>query len=393
MINITLPRILFFLYIPVNLFFGICFISDGFVEFEGYTYKVDADYIDLLIYIVSFCALFLLANLFVYSGRKSELILSPKRWNWLGNLIIVICLVNIFFTYKYGINIAGKPNPKEISLFIKLISLIFSPDYLVPLFLCLRFYKPSKYLLISILFLCSMIIKGWMGGFVILLITWIINYTEYRVIWPKKIIRYSVFFALILFISLPAIQFMKHYFREGGGDFLQSLMTSYSGNLFDVYGDNLKIIFLRFQAFDLYALILENKSALIGLYNGGLINPSYIDNMPSYILGFWDKGQPFGQVFASFLKGESVDWSTHNLALGWILIEGIPFLLYSILIIPILFFISNILGGRSFKLLSFFYLIIFYWHGWMSALFNAIFYLVVFSVILKFLKMASRFRL
>lgn len=391
--KIILPKILFFLYIPVNLFFGIGFVSDGFVEFEGIAYSIDADYIDLLIYIFSFCALFFLANILLYIGRKSETILSRKEWNWLGNSVFLICLINIFFTYKYSINIAGKPNAADIGAAIKIISFLLSPDYLVPFFLCLRFHSASKYLLISILFLCSMMIRGWMGGVLILLVSWIINYTTYRTIWPKNIIRYGAAFSAILFISLPALQFMKHYFRGGEGDLLQSLIANYSTNLFDLYSESLSTIFLRFQAFDLYGLILKNQGEIMNLYDAGLITPSYEDNMPSYFFGLWSGGNPFGQVFAGYLKGESVEWATHTLALGWILIEGLPFFLYSILIIPLVFWMSNIVGGLPFKQISFFYLMLFYWHGWMSAFFNIILYLIIFSVILKLIKILGKVRL
>lgn len=392
-INYFFLLVLFGLYFIPSLYHGVLIVSSQVVEFEGNLYEVQLDPLVLFFYLLIFILLFFICVSFLYFDNKKDINISVKHWHVLSLVIIFICILNVFYSYLYSLNVAGQPNSRDISFWVKLSSLVFSPDYIVPMFLCTKFFSFKRYVFISLLFVIALLVRGWMGGFLILFFAWIINYGCNKEVWPKFTKQYFFAFLVCLMLCLPFLQFLKHYFREPGSDLLGGLSIFYSVPLISLYIEVFENVFIRFQAVDLLALLVDSLNDIKEIYDSGNIVPSWFDNIIFYQLGFWGEAKPYGQVFASYLKDENVLWATHNLAWGWFAVEGLPFLLYSAIILIVSYLIANKVGGLRFKYLLLFYVFIYYWHGWMSAFMNVPIYFMIYYFLVKSTRLVSRVRL
>lgn len=383
----------FSFYFLCNLIFAFVFFGQGYVTFENSNHVIKSDLVDAYIYFSVFFLSFLFVSGLTLFSKAKPLTLQQSDWNGLYLVVLFSCLLSIYLTFTQGLNIAGKTNPEDASVIAKLASLLLSPDFLSPLFLTIRFFSLRKYLFLSFLFVMAMILRGWLGGIVILAAALAINYLQYPHLWPKHTKKIVLMSVICIFIFMPALQFMKYYFREPSGNFIASLAEFYSQPLAELYLTVLFDIALRFQSFDLYLLMLESMPELQVKYDNNLIVPSFLDNMPAYIFIGWNNANPFGQVFASHLVGEEVAWATHAGFLGWLHIEGAIFLTYFLIVTSLHFWLSGFFGGKPFKYIAVFYFILYFWHGWLSAYFNCIIYLFIFFTYMKIINIYNRLRI
>src|SRR5690606_34222051 len=116
--------------------------------------------------------------------------------------------------------------------FVKYVFVLLQPDILFIL-IGVSLLSRRLFFINAVIFLVSMAIRGWMGGFFIVFIMVFARYS------PVRISLYNMFFLLlflVLFVlMLPAIIDMKWSMRQGVsfGDFFSNVSSSFS---VDSYG-------------------------------------------------------------------------------------------------------------------------------------------------------------
>lgn len=382
---------LFLLYVGANFYSFLMMDKLGYVVFESVEHYVKVNNYDFLEFIVVFFALFFLCLLVTRLPSLRVLRCEERDWKCLSNLMIVSCSVSFMGTFFFNLNIAGVDNQGDVSLFIKLISLMLNPDYLVPIFLVLPFSSLKRYLFVGIVFCVCMIFRGWMGVVLILFVCFGLNYCLFSQLWPKRTKSIMILLLLLVLLMLPVLYYMKHYFREPSASFIGGLIYLYNSEILSLYSLVIKESILRFQSFDMHILLMDNLNSLKSLYVLGSITPSFYDNVIGYVGQTWGESSPLGRVFASYLVGEDLMWSTHPGMLGWYQIEGFTYLFFSL----VSFFTYNFIifcfaGNRGIQYLSIFYLMLYLWHGWMSAYINCLIFLVLFCVYFSIIRIVNR---
>lgn len=390
----------FFFVFIVNLFAYIFFSFNGYFVWENEIYIFTFDSVVFLAFFLSslvfiFFTFFIdnLAKIYVFKRKYLSGFsqMSTSQWKLFSWILFFIVLISSFVNFKYGINVAGKANPSDISIYIKLLTLILNPDYLCPIFLCLKFYNFRLYCLIAFVCIISFTLRGWMGGWLIVFVSMVFNYSCFERSWPLKTKKILLFFIFFVILLLPFLLYLKYFFRGEAINFifLFSGFISYieEHSLFEIYADAFMNVIFRFQSFDMFYLFMKNMDLIQFAYSKDLIIPFFKDNMffsilfPSFVNGI-----PAGQYLASLYLTESVTWATHPGFIGWILMAGFPFILVSTILVFFHLIVSNIIGGKSVKFLSLFYIATFLFHGWLSAYINTFIYLFIFMLLVYLVK-------
>jgi hypothetical protein len=392
----------FFLAV-INLVFGLYFYEKNSFVWEGidFAFNLSADYFvlyffALFLFVFSLYIISAVANRFALACKNNRISrnqLGERHWNILWSLMAAYIILGGALNQWYGLNIAGKPNPEDVSKFVKLATTVLNTDYICAFFLCFRFSSFKKYIFLSGLFVMGFFMRGWMGGILIVLICWLINFRIYPQTWPETTQKFALCTLLLAFIGMPFFIFTKYQVRNAGGldeTFVDNLIEFFSGNeFFKIYIDATCSVLERFQSIDAYALFVNNCPEIVAGYVSNRIVPFYEDNILSAALFPASGSIPLGQFIAGLYLSEDVLWATHPGFMGWMFVGGGGFLVFAVVALFIAFFIARLLPEPGVYILVAFYSLLYLWHGWVSAYINVIVYLLYFLFLNKLTSFAG----
>lgn len=299
-----------------------------------------------------------------------------------GVSLLFIQISYIVFNSYYGVNIAGSGASIEGGSLLSYAYILLQPDLL---FLIGGLFLVSWRLfwINALIFLVSMILRGWMGGLFLLIIQLICKTYPLKLSKRVFIIFLTSFLSLIL--VLPFIIEAKWGIRAEGSLYL-TVQNVLDFGYTNYLGLSLEYIAGRFQHVGHVALLIENSLELKSAYEAGKFLPYWIDGLPQNLvtkimgiethkLNTFMVEEYFGVINAT--------WNTNPGMAGWIFVlrEGfINFVIYMALIILIPFYMASHYGGARLLFFIFCFSIIYLFHGWIGAYFN----LALWSVFIVF---------
>lgn len=380
---------LFYLYFFANFIALVQGISGNGLVLEGQFFELKAS---SLAYSFLLQVLILLSFLWVFKFFHSRFnfkkITYGKIWGW---LLIIIQMSFLIFNIKTGVNIAGDGARIEGGSVINYVFILLQPDILFIL-IGASLLSGRLFLINLIVFLVSMALRGWMGGFFIIIFMVLSRYYPVRI--SSRSLFYILFLAVLFVLVLPVIIDMKWSMRQGVsvGVFFSSIFNSFSAEKY-----NLVISYLlnRFQHLGHVALLLENSDKLYFDLSNGLFSSYWMDGLPQYtiskIFGF-EQHKLNSYMVEYFFGIEDPTWNTNPGLAGWIFIlqEKVVFMalyLFFVVVAPF-YFIGRYAGSTMLMLIACFS-IVYLFHGWFGAYFNMMFYGLALVVISK-LKVTNR---
>lgn len=387
----------------VNLVYGIYYYEDGYFQWEKDIYKFNLEPADIIIYVATFTVfvifLSLVGHVFkrrLYSNNKETVgVICPDRmWGEVSSLLMVMSIISIVLNYVYSANIAGKQNSIDVPNLVKFLTIMLNSDYLVPFFLCFKFRNIKKYMSLSVLCLIDYVVKGWMGGLFVIIISWIINYNYMPNCWPVKTKKYLFRLLIFVLIATPILLFLKHQVRNENGidvSFLSSLSEYFDlYDIKDIYYDAFYSFFARLLTIDAYALYLDHFNVISNSYLSGSVTAYYQENMLSAALGMNANSIPFGQYLAGIYVNDDVAWATHPTYLGWFAVGGLAFLSYTLILTLANLYIASLFRSLALIELIQFLSVMFLWHGWISAYINIAIYLTLLLFIVSVYRLRAK---
>ncbi|KAB7675544.1 oligosaccharide repeat unit polymerase [Plesiomonas shigelloides] len=380
---------LFCLYLFANFIALVQGINDGGLVLEGYFFELKTTSL-VYSFLLQTIILLLLIGLYRFFTTKGNCkkITYGKNWGW---FLIIIQMSFLIFNIKTGVNIAGDGARIEGGSVINYVFVLLQPDMLFML-IGTSLLSGRLFLINLIVFLVSMALRGWMGGFFIIIFMVLSRYYPVRI--SSRSLFCILFLAVLFVLVLPVIIDMKWSMRQGVsvGVFFSSIFNSFSAEKY-----NLAISYLlnRFQHLGHVALLLENSDKLYFDLSNGLFSSYWMDGLPQHtiskIFGF-EQHKLNSYMVEYFFGIEDPTWNTNPGLAGWVFIlqEKVVFMalyLFFVVVAPF-YFISRYAGSTMLMLIACFS-IVYLFHGWFGAYFNIIFYGLILVVISK-LKVTNR---
>ena len=371
------------LYFVANIYAFFVLISGGEIAVDSLVRSFD-DTVVYLSGVVVFLSLFLL--LFFYKvcirqcSVKSELIFS-SGWGWF--LLALQCLF-LFHNIYFDVNLAGVEDFDSASP-LKLFFSAVQPDLLF-LIIAVGLQSARLFCFNSIIFSVSMIMRGWIGGFYILVIVYLCK--NYPVTIQRKLIL-SIFLLLVIFtLSSPFLIELKWFLRSGGS--IEEAFSSVSERGYAMSLINsLEYILNRFQIIGHTALIAERIVEVVDAYDNNEFIPYWADGPLQWVI-LKLNGTPIFQLnkymVNLFFGSENLAYATNPGIGGWILLlqgRSLVFLSYIVLIvfIPGCYILKY--AGPKYFLTLFSFVFVYLFHGWFGAYLNLVIYMFGFLILKK----------
>lgn len=371
---------LLILYFLVNLLTTVLGIYNGGVIIENKFFILDVSSLFFSFLTQSF---FLVLFYFLYKrfdiksmNRKLEF---KNKWGWA--LLFLQCSF-LMFNMAMGVNVAGNTTRLNDTSLFNYIFVVFAPD-IIFFIVSVSLISNRFFLLNVIVFLISMFLRGWMGGIFIVSFILLIRY------YPLKISTRSLFFLIISILLLlclsPVIIDAKWILRTGGSfaDVSAAIKSSFEYSKYELA---FYYILNRFQHVGHVALLYENSNSFYEYYSSGKFMSYWMDGLPQYILSKifgWDNIKLNSYMVEFFFNIHDPSWNVNPGLAGWffILHERVIFLIIYCFLVCVApcFFIAKY-AGRNLLMLTFCFMLVYFYHGWFGAYFNLILYcsLIIF---------------
>ncbi|MBR9870835.1 MAG: oligosaccharide repeat unit polymerase [Gammaproteobacteria bacterium] len=374
---------LFCLYLFANFFAMQQAISRGGMVLEGDFFKLEPSSLiySFLLQFVVLVSLVLIFRALRPKTLKKKLILSNK-WGW---FLVFFQLFFLFFNLIKGVNVAGDGAKIEGGSLINYVFVILQPDILF-LLIGVSLKSNRMFFVASCIYLLSMMLRGWMGGFFIVIFMILSKY------YPVKVSNRNVFvFVVLVFfclLMLPVLVDAKWAFRTGAtvSEFFLMAVDSFS---FEKYSLAFEYLLNRFQHVGHVALLFENSDVVLAAFRDGDFKSYWMDGLPQYILekGFGVESVTLNSYMVEFFFGiDNPTWNTNPGIAGWLFLlkEQFVFMIFYILFIVIIpfYFVSRYVGDNLLRLLSCFS-ITYLFHGWIGAYFNIGLYALMLILVVK----------
>lgn len=381
MITLNPVAILTILYLFVNLLSAILGCLSGEIQVENSIFKVESASLIYSFLLQALCLVsFYIIYRHFYNGSSRIQLVLKRKWGW-GLLVIQIAF--IIFNLTMGVNTAGTVERVEGGSFVNYLFILLQPD---TLFLIISVCLQSGFLFFANIFvyLCSMFLRGWMGGTFIILFLILSRYPNIKI--SGKTILYSILSLLLFFAILPLIIEAKWAMRTGISlvTFLANATSYFS---FDNYISGLNYLLNRFQHVGHLAIIYQSADELYAKYHSNLFAPYYMDGLPQYFIA---KLFNLSTYKASFYLVEyffgilEPSWNINTGLVGWFFIlkyESIFLVLYVIFLLIIPYYVLHrYSGGRVISVLACFS-IVYLFHGWFGAYVNLALYACIINIL------------
>lgn len=375
-----------FLYFIANLYTAIIGVYNNGINIEGGFFNISAS--SILISIIFQVVTLYFLSLFYNILKENKNTNTPILTNIWAYFLLLLQASFIFFNITNNLNIAGSGNTLKNQSIINILFILFQPDIL---YLLIGMYLRSNFLfwINTAIFTLSMTTRGWMGGIYIVFFVILTKYYPVRI--PKKKIKSLLFLFIALILFLPNIIELKWAIRSG-----ESVLHLLSNiNIIDnIYSINTSFSYVinRFQHVGHISLFIDNMDFY------------YHEFLKSTFIPFWWEGLPqtiflkltshevvtLSQYSVSiFFNIDNPTWNINTGLVSWIFItqEYAPLLLIYLIcfyILP-LYYLRKSNNIMLFNLLSVFS-IIYLFHGWFSAYFTLLTYIITFSLFLMIIR-------
>lgn len=324
---------------------------------------------------------------FVTNFNKVKEISIPNNFGYVIALIQVMYLV---YNLTFQVNTAGVSSYGRAPWYFSYVFILFSSDMLFAIYL-FTVKKSKLRTLNSLIYLLSMLQRGWMSGVVLLFI----NYILESEISKKKFVN-TLLLCVTLFFLLPIFVKAKWYFRVLGYDFesfdLYSIFN-FDGQYFSYLFTSIEYVINRFQILSTTTYIYLNSIQLE--ISQHLYKPFYLDGvvMLPLIKVFGIDLPSLNSFIVTDVMGFRGDtWNVNTGFLSWLFIS--PFYIavlpvYSVLLIllsqksPLMQYGWRIIALSLFMILSKLHV------GWFAAYVNWVFSLYVFYIMLSLYNRAT----
>lgn len=380
--------IMVLLYFVSNLYSALGAIEDGGMMLEGVYFSLTPDSI-----IIAFCSqiaviIFLVVMYYIfYPGNRER---SLQFGSAVGIWLAVLQILYICFNAYYGVNVAGSEKKEPANSMLSYFFVFIPPDILFCIIsVCIR----SKKLMAAniLIYLVSSIMRGWMGGLLIVVTIVACRFHPMRVKLRHALGMIILFGVTVL--ALPYLVEAKWAVRTNGS--ISSVVDRVSDiGYFESLSASVKYVGNRLQHVGHVALLVENSNSISSDYDLNKFQPYWMDGLPQYALLKILNSENVRlntYMVSKFFGLANPTWNTNPGMAGWFFVLGggtIFYILYVFLLLGFSFyFIARYAGGKLFLMLACFS-IYYLFHGWIASYFN----LALYSVLVCFMG-RSRFKL
>lgn len=381
MITLNPVAILTISYLLVNLLSTILGCLSGEIQVENSIFRVESSSLIYSFLLQTLCLIsFYIIYRHFYNGSFRIQLVLKRKW---GVCLLISQISFIIFNLTMGVNTAGTVDRVESGSFVNYLFILLQPDILFSIVsVCLQ----SGFLFFAniLVYLCSMFLRGWMGGTFIILFLILSRYQNIKI--SGKTLLYSIFSLLLFFTILPLIIEAKWAMRTGIPlvTFLADIPSYFS---LDNYFSGLNYLLNRFQHVGHLAIIFQNADELYVKYHKGFFSSFYMDGLPQYFIA---KIFDLSTYKASFYLVEyffgvsEPSWNINTGLVGWFFMlkyEAVLLVLYVIFLLIVPYYIlQKYSGGKMISVLACFS-IVYLFHGWFGAYVNLALYACVISML------------
>lgn len=355
----------------VSLLFGI---NDGGMLIEGAFFELSGE---SLIYAFLLQHVFLLILWLIYrtfyTARDS---LRFQLGAGYGFFILMLQLFFLAYNQIQGVNVAGVESHGGGAL--DYLFILLAPDVLFVM-IGLGLKSGKWFGLNCLVFLASMMLRGWMGGVLVVMVLVVCRHTPIRIS-LRTLLRGSI--ALFIFAAmLPVLIEAKWAMRTGlsVSEFIEQMLAVGLDN----YGEAVRYVMNRLQHVGHVALMLEHASQLHEAYLKDAFIPYWADGLPQMtvykVLGL-DYLRINTYLVNALLGYPDAYWNTNPGLAGWAALlqeRAVMLFLYVIALLGTVYaFLRHYADSRYVMMLACLSLIYLY-HGWIGAYFNFCFYAVL----------------
>jgi hypothetical protein len=381
--------LLFLVYFGSNVVYYFSAILEGVLIVDGVEFNVNENLswslgLTLILLLMQYFAV----NKFKAINTKKEIYV--KFYSHLLYFSLAYQFAFYLYNYVYGYGVAGQSISQD-SVF-KYLFYVISPDLMAVIVSVL--VRKSKLYYLNLFFLAfSLLSRGWAGGIMMVVFILLINsnYSSIKDILKKS--GFKIFFFLIfVLVMLPVLNAFKFWIRDDGGESFTYFIEYILGDngFFSVIENSILYLLSRFSITGSVNLIFDNKEILRDAYASQQIVPFWSENtlVSSFYRMLTDRGVSASNFIVTEILGYSdVTWNSHVGLPGWLIIlpaaNAALFLFYYMTLLLTGLFLSRVLGGRVFSMVSVFSLSFLY-NGWFSS-YILVIYCLLFVIVLRFI--------
>lgn len=365
------------LYTLANFTYALTSIANKEMLVEYYYYSVDTSLMlkALLFQTVSLLILIVIYTIYIKKS-KFKLIGLNGYGNLAGWILLIYQVFYIMLAVFFGFGVVGREDINTSGIIFSLVA-FFSADTIF--FIIGSQLKSNKMFRINLaIYLVSSIVRGWLGGFLIAVFIYLCR-KKYVIITIKSLFIY-IFIAMAVFLASPMLIDLKFAIRDELK--LDLDFTNYSEKIEFA----MDYLLSRFQHVGHIYIILGKEDYYYEQYINSEIRSFFLEGNFQYSI--YNKLVGLKNIsFAEFLVRDEFNgnWNTNTGLVGWyfILKERILiFIIYWVTLIIITFKLIYRYATKELFLVISVFMIIYLYHGWLSAFFNLIF-LTWFLVISK----------
>lgn len=365
------------LYTLANITYAINAIINKNMLIEFYYYSVDSNLLIKALILQSLSLIFLVVCYETYKRRaKFKSIEVNGYGNFAGNILLIYQFFYILLAIFFGVGVVGQDEVKINALLFSLIS-FFSADTVF--FIVGTQLKSKKMFRINlIIYLISSIVRGWLGGILVAFFIYLCR-KEFLIVRAKSLFFY-IFGLIVIYLLSPILIDLKFVIRNEVKFSLD--FTNYSEKL-QLATDYL---LSRFQHVGHIYIMLEKEDYYYQAYQQSMIRSFLLEGNIQYSL--YNKLAQLKNISLSefmVIKEFNGNWNTNTGLVAWLIVlrESVLFFIiyWFFLILATYKIISKYATKQLFLVISLF-MIVYLYHGWLSAFFNLIF-LTWFLVISK----------
>lgn len=298
-----------------------------------------------------------------------------------GLFLAVLQISYVIYSISSGQNIAGVENSGDSTL--KLVFAFLESD---AIFIAVSIGLSSHrwFAVNSIIYLASTMLRGWMGGVLILAIIVFCRFYPMHI--NRKGIARILLLGFFVIAILPFFIEVKWAIRSGESISL-ALWKVVGANYISSIFESLSYVLNRLQHLGHVALLAGSSMEMNVAFKAGLFSPYWQDGLPQQLI-LKILGEDFytldRYMVSYYFDNSNLAANTNPGIAGWLFVlrhDVLFFLSYLLVItIPAYLFLIRYAGIKYLLLLSSFS-VLYLWHGWVGAYINLLMYMIVFVLI------------
>lgn len=372
--------VLLSVYGCANLYALLLIISNKSMEVDGFKFDLsaaDAGLASLGLFLTLVVSWVIYKFALSFKGATKEIGFGSKA----GFFLLVLQLSYLIYNTYFDLNVAGVKNSGEGSL--KYVFYLLQSDFIF-IAISVGLISDRWFAANATLYLVSTLLRGWMGGFLILFVIVCCRFYPIRLSLKKIIIL--LVGGILLVATLPFIIEIKWAVRDGT-DLSLIFSNILKFGYIDYVFHSLNYVANRLQHIGHVTLLVENSLDMNIAYNAGNFSPYWLDGLPQQVMLKISGGELYTldrYMVSTFFESDNFAANTNPGVAGWLYVLRNDVLLFigylAAITIPAYLFIMRNAGSKYLTLLGCFSLV-YLWHGWIGAYINMLIYMLFFVFI------------